>query len=1007
VKALDKTVELKFGVAEMIHTCLLGLDAWRALDIRVRFPPTTALTTPYVDVDTEPSLVEDPKFSPQVLPEIQDSIAANVAIPEKFLYTGPDGNIRLQPKTTFSPIHQGFRHVPADLAPGLDIALDKLLSAEKIRTASPSDVNTSGLVVVKKPNGEVRPCVDYRALNEQLAPDPSPMHDIDVLTRTAASAGTVFSVLDLRNAYGCLPVHPDDQRLLGFGTFHRGKRVKYVPVAYNFGVKILPAAFQRLMNSLFSDMDGVWTFLDDLVLASGSVKDHIQLVNRVISRLTQYNLPISVEKCKFGYGTVRVLGHLIASNRVMADPRKTEAISKWPTPTTQAEHAAFRGSVQYIRRFIRQCSDLTARADRALEQFGFRSPEYEAAIEALRQAATHTIIQHSLRPFGRLVLKTDASLLAIGAVLECDGFVIAVASRRLASFERNYLPWRIELLALLFGLASFATFLDGREFEVLVDNAALSKWSDSQNIPRVAKEHLEFIQRFSFSTAAIPGTENLLADAISRQGESTPTPSNPRLPAEISAAPLAPSTTMSIGVCVLSASAPAVPLETEEQRKSFVLEVHSQAHVGAEALYADLRFRRGYLWKGMRRDIKNWIADCVPCALHNQHARGYHPLQSATAQSVWTDVTMDLAMSLEPAGEWRYLLVAACMFTGFVLLRPLRSKEAVAITHELEWFFANFGTCVRICVDGGSEFRNNVVETFLQRHGVRIQYGAVGHHASQGLAEQSVKQVKLLLRKLMHGRSHEWPQWLATVQAAYNSRVSPIHNCSPAELFFGRSHVLRTAEERKLFLDAVHRGPTLTAEEVDLFVEHLEQRLALLPIMAGKLHHHRTRQVDRINRSRRLVPELPPGTLVRRKVPPLTNKNVAPFSDLLRVHRVVHGKYELQNLDGTILPGLVPREHLKEQVGSAPDDDPHYVLSHIVDHRDDPDGLRRYRVRWHGYDSHADTWEDASRFSSEKPIRKYEAALHQQSESKNPGTSAAMVNSGGRKSLRNKNKNKL
>ena len=215
----------------------------------------------------------------------------------------------------------------------------------------------SPAVFVRKKNGDVRICVDYRALNKQTVKDAYPLPRPDEVQDRLAGC-TIFSTLDLRSGYWQLPVHKEDQAKtafcpgpgLGLFQFHR------MP----FGLSGAPASFQRLMDRICRDLPFATTYLDDLLIHSRTLQDHREHLHILFERLSRAGLTLQGDKCTIGLTKVKYLGHLFSAKGMEPDPQKVAAVSDWDTPNNVGELRSFLGLASYYRRYIYQFADVAA-----------------------------------------------------------------------------------------------------------------------------------------------------------------------------------------------------------------------------------------------------------------------------------------------------------------------------------------------------------------------------------------------------------------------------------------------------------------------------------------------------------------------------------------------------------------------------------------------------------------------------------------------------------------------
>lgn len=192
----------------------------------------------------------------------------------------------------------------------------------------------SPVLFVRKKDGSLRMCIDYRALNKQTKIDSYPLPRIDEIFDRLSKA-QYFSKLDLAQGYHQIAMAEGHE----FKTAFTCRYGTYEFTVMPFGLTNAPSTFQRLMNNVFSDVldQYVTVYLDDILIFSESYEDHVRHVESALARLQQHQLYAKYSKCEFGLKEVEYLGHIIGHHQVKMDPSKVSAIKDWPTPRSVKE----------------------------------------------------------------------------------------------------------------------------------------------------------------------------------------------------------------------------------------------------------------------------------------------------------------------------------------------------------------------------------------------------------------------------------------------------------------------------------------------------------------------------------------------------------------------------------------------------------------------------------------------------------------------------------------------
>lgn len=399
----------------------------------------------------------------------------------------------------------------------------KQLEQNGIIVPSESPWNAPLLIVPKKAdasgNKKYRVVVDFRKLNNITVGDAFPMPDITSILDQLGKA-KYFSCLDLASGYHQIPIHPMDMEKTAFST----DKGHYEFNRMCFGLKGAPATFQRLMNRVLNGINGsrAFVYLDDIIVISTTLKEHITRLREVFDRLRKFNLQLQPPKCEFLRNEVNYLGHVITENGVKPDPKKIECLVNYPIPTNAKEVKSFLGLVGYYRKFIQDFSKKAKPLNDLLKQnqLYIWSDLCQDAFEFFKRVlTTEPLLQHPDfdKPFN---VTTDASNDAIGAILSQgkigSDLPITYASRTLNKAERNYNTTEKELLAIVWAVKAFRPYIYGKKFVIVTDHKPLT-WLFGVKDPgaRLVRWRLQ-LEEYEYDIIYKPGTLNTNADALSR-----------------------------------------------------------------------------------------------------------------------------------------------------------------------------------------------------------------------------------------------------------------------------------------------------------------------------------------------------------------------------------------------------------------------------------------------------------------------------------------------------------
>lgn len=437
------------------------------------------------------------------------------------------------------------------------------------------------IVLVPKPDGNLRFCVDYRKLNLITRTSSYPIPLITELMDCFHGA-RYFSSIDLASGYWQIRMHPDHKEKTTFNSKFGSYYFNVMP----FGLVKAPATFQSLMDKIFHDVQwkSVCVYFDDIFIFSKSFDEHLEHLRDVFTRLRKHSLQAKLSKCHFVKKDIKFLGHIISSDGIQPDPSKIEVIKNWKTPRNKKDVRRFIGLASYYRKFIPHFSSIAAPLHRLQSTskdvlFSWSDRE-QYALELLKSKLISSPILVSpdwTKPF---TLQTDSSDYGIGAVLcqHIDGEerVIAYASKSLSKSQKKYMTSDKECYAIIWGIRHFRTYLIGRQFDLWTDHSAL-QFLNTMRLNRDLSGRLAryqmFLQEYEFIPKYRKGKLNDNADALSREVDDIGTQSIHSI--------LYPSVSMS---CVPCQCVPVFTIEEKENVMSNVSNGDGSTHMSSDVI---------------------------------------------------------------------------------------------------------------------------------------------------------------------------------------------------------------------------------------------------------------------------------------------------------------------------------------------------------------------------------------------------------------------------------------
>ncbi|EDN93097.1 hypothetical protein SS1G_08962 [Sclerotinia sclerotiorum 1980 UF-70] len=431
-----------------------------------------------------------------------------------------DHKIRLtQPNNlTLSPL---YRQTTQELQ-----ALKKFIDENLNRGwIAPSNASFAApILFVKKANGDLRLCVDYRKLNEISAKDGYPLPRIDEILSQMSKA-KIFTKLDLRAAFNAIRMHPDSEELTAFQTCFGQFKSLVLP----FGLSGGPGTYQRFINNLLMENLGNFctAYLDDIIIYSTDPSEHTAQVRWVLTKLKEAGLSVDIKKCDFSVSRIKYLGFYVSTKGLEVDPEKIKDILTWKRPTTVKGVRGFLGFCGFYRKFIKNYGRIARPLDKLTQKgrtFDW-DPDCQKAFETLRQAVTEAPVLHYFHPDRLTKVETDSSDGVTGGILSQldpatkEWHPLAFFSKTMNPAECNYEIHDKEMLAILQAFQQWRVELQSVENPVQVysDHQSLEIFMRTKKLTARQARWAEYLSQFNFQLEYRTGKANGQADALTRR----------------------------------------------------------------------------------------------------------------------------------------------------------------------------------------------------------------------------------------------------------------------------------------------------------------------------------------------------------------------------------------------------------------------------------------------------------------------------------------------------------
>jgi hypothetical protein len=889
------------------------------------------------------------------------------------------------------------------------------------------------LLFVKKKDGTLRPCVDYRRLNEITVKNRCPLPLIgEMLQQVGQSKARVFTKIDLRAAYNLVRIKKGDEWKTAFRCRYGHFEYQVMP----FGLTNAPATFQQIMNDIFRDMldQFIVIYIDDLLIYSRDPAEHPQHVRKVLERLNDHCLYAKLEKCEFSKKEVEFVGFKISGDGISMDSKKIESIIKWETPRSVKDIQKFLGFANFYRNFIPEFSRTVLPLTQLLKKdqvFEWNAAAQDAFDNLKTKFTTAPILGHA-DATQEFTLETDASDFAISGILsqrQNDGELHPVAyySRKMEPAERNYEIHDKELLAIIACLKEWRYLLIGAEnpTKIITDHKNLLYFAASRVLKQRHARWALFLNDFNYVLIHRPGELHGKADALSRRAEYEPTIEERRIknvviPTAKFLNALTYSTEFDARDSLLQRILQALPndefyqhatkleeLPTHMSVHNGLLLVHGRTYVPKQCQLEVLQLchdsllaghagfakttallLRAYWWPRFRRDVNAYIRSCDTC----QRSKSSRQLPAGllqplpTPQQPWKSLSMDFITDLPNSEGFDSILVVIDRFTKMGHFIPCR--KTITAPELAKLFLTNIfrlhGLPLDIVSDRGSVFTAQFWRALTSSLNIQQNLSSAFHPESDGQTERVNQVLEQYLRCYVDYQQTNWPQLLPLAEFCYNNSEHSSLKCSPFRANYGYDPVMDLST-------------TPIPDTPSTVQEHITQLQNQFEILINELQLAQQTMKRFADRNRRPSPEYSPGDkvwLVRRNIKTtrpcskLDHKKLGPFKIIERINSVAYrlqlpqSMSRLANVFHTsLLEPYVTNDVTLFKGRTVPppppvttNEDIEYEVAEILDSRKRGKQIQ-YLVAWRGYGPEENTWEPIAHLVNCKQLL---SSFHQQ-----------------------------
>jgi hypothetical protein len=658
------------------------------------------------------------------------------------------------------------------------------------------------VLFVKKKDGTLRLCIDYRQLNKVTIKNKYPLPKIDDLFDQLGGA-SIFSKIDLRSGYHQVRIKGEDIHKTSFRTRYGHYEFVVVP----FGLTNAPATFMCLMNNVLSKFldKFVLVFIDDILIYSKNREEHEEHLRLVLQVLREHQLYAKFNKCDFFQKQIHYLGHVLSEEGVAVDPHKIRSIMEWPTPKDVSYIISFMGLEGYYRRFIKGFFKIGCLIN-ALQKKGTKflwTQKCEERFQTLKHLLTHAPMLKITDPEDDFLVCIDACKEGLGRFLMQKGSVICYESRKLNEHEVNYVTHDLELATIVHALKMWRNYLLGRNFLLMTDHCGLRYLFDQPNLNARQARWMALLSEFDFKIKHIKGKENRVADALSRSMKTihvaamstSETEVKERIRNTQGTDPFVQTVTlylqqeptevkyegyqMTKGGLLTYRDRLYIP-NCDDLKRFIMDELHKRPYTGHPGYQKMITAtRKQFYWPGLKKDTTKYLARCIKC----QQIKAEHRHPTGLLQPLpipewkWETISMDFITRLPNSTKQNdTIMVVVDKLRKSTHFIPVKSTyKVIDITQVfLKEVFRLHG------------ITSNFWKSLMAGLETKLLFSTAYHPQTDRQIERVNQILEDMLRMHVMHQPRKWEDYLPLVEFAYNNGYQASLKMSPFEVLYGR-----------------------------------------------------------------------------------------------------------------------------------------------------------------------------------------------------------------------------
>ena len=685
-------------------------------------------------------------------------------------------------------------------------------------------------LVDKKDTVIKRLVIDFRPLNAVTITDSYPLPSSKMML-SCLNGSKWFTLLDCARGFNQIAMHPDSIAKTAFVTHDGLFECPFMPM----GIKNGPATYQRVIDCVLGGLK--WqcciVFMDDILIFSETLDDHMRDVQRVLDRISDSGLTLKPSKCFFCMPGISFLGYYIDSEGIHMQSEKVESIVNFPDPTNLTEARSFKGLAGFYAHFIPKFSSIVKPITNLFRKdvpFHWGEDQKNAAALLKSMLLQYPVLVH-FDPTCKTELHCDASGLGLGAVvgqiMDDEKFhAVEFASRCLSSAESNYSATDKEALAIVWAVKKFLVYLEGRHFDVYTDHKALEWLQTKPDLPRRLLKFALELQNYDYTIHYKPGKTNNDADALSRFPVSPPDDTEGKL--------------IISTMALFDQEGPLIQLISEQENDSFfgpiiqnIRDGHHSRHkqyalindclyrqksrkTGPKnllcipmcmqedvmfAIHDDIfgchlgvvktldRLRERFFFPDMEPFVRAYIRSCRSClSRKKERQKPYGFLRPIEVGEPFDMIGLDIwGPATMTSSKKRYIIVASDYLSRYCEIAALTSVTSAQVAKFLiNNVFKTHGFVSKILSDRGTNFLSDVMYDLYDQLSIEKINTTHYHPQTDGLVESFNKTMGEMLSHYTSKDQKDWDRHLPLIQFAYNSSKSTATGFSPFFLVHGR-----------------------------------------------------------------------------------------------------------------------------------------------------------------------------------------------------------------------------